>query len=63
MLMQLDVAQRIGARNYERSENRSNSRNGYRHVNWTTRAGEVDLAVPKLRQGSYYPVFFWNVII
>jgi len=56
-LMQLDVAQRIGARNYERSENRSNSRNGYRHVNWTTRAGEVDLAVPKLRQGSYYPDF------
>ena len=40
---------------YERSEERTNSRNGYRRRPWDTRAGSVDLAVPKLREGSYFP--------
>ena len=44
-----------GAAYGERSEDRTNQRNGYRHRDWDTRAGTVELAVPKLRQGSYFP--------
>ncbi len=39
----------------ERSEERVNSRNGYRHRDWDTRVGTIDLAIPKLREGSYSP--------
>ena len=39
----------------ERSNERTNSRNGYRHRQWDTRVGSIDLAIPKLRQGTYYP--------
>lgn len=39
----------------ERSEERVNSRNGYRHRRWDTRVGSIDLAIPKLREGTYYP--------
>jgi putative transposase len=38
-----------------RSEERTNTRNGYRGRDWDTRAGTVELAIPKLRQGSYFP--------
>src|SRR6266536_6111815 len=38
-----------------RSEERTNTRNGYRSREWGTRAGSVELAIPKLRQGSYFP--------
>ncbi len=38
-----------------RSEDRTNTRNGYRHREWDTRAGTIDVAIPKLRQGSYFP--------
>jgi transposase-like protein len=38
-----------------RSEERTNTRNGYRVRDWDTRAGTVELAIPKLRQGSYFP--------
>lgn len=41
----------------ERSDERINSRNGYRHRDWDTRVGTIDLAIPKLREGSYYPVW------
>src|SRR5690349_5231563 len=44
-----------GAGYGERSEQRTNSRNGYRQRDWDTRAGSVSLAIPKLRQGSYFP--------
>ena len=37
------------------SPERTNRRNGYRHRDFDTRAGTVDLAIPKLRQGSYFP--------
>lgn len=37
------------------SPDRTNRRNGYRHRDFDTRAGTVDVAVPKLRQGSYFP--------
>ena len=44
-----------GAGYGERSAERTNTRNGYRRRDWDTRAGTVDLAIPKLRQGSYFP--------
>jgi putative transposase len=39
----------------ERSEERRNTRNGYRRREWDTRAGSISLAIPKLRRGSYFP--------
>src|SRR6266487_1757683 len=39
----------------ERSSERTNTRNGYRRREWDTRAGTIELAIPKLRAGSYYP--------
>jgi len=56
-LMELDVENRCGAGYGERSEARQNSRNGYRDRNWETRAGNVALKIPKLREGSYFPPF------
>jgi transposase-like protein len=44
-----------GAAYGERSPERVNQRNGYRERAWDTRAGSIDLAIPKLRSGSYYP--------
>jgi putative transposase len=44
-----------GAAYGERSQERTNTRNGYRRREWDTRAGSIDLAIPKLRQGSYFP--------
>lgn len=41
----------------ERTDERVNSRNGYRHRDWDTRVGTIDLAIPKLREGTYYPVW------
>ena len=39
----------------ERTEERVNSRNGYRQRPWDTRVGSIDLSIPKLREGTYYP--------
>ena len=44
-----------GAEYGTRSSARTNTRNGYRHRDWDTRAGTIDVAIPKLRQGSYFP--------
>jgi putative transposase len=44
-----------GAAYGERSSERTNTRNGYRRREWDTRAGSISLAIPKLRQGSYFP--------
>ena len=44
-----------GAGYRERSSERVNSRNGYRLGDWDTRTGTVELAIPKLRAGSYFP--------
>src|SRR5262245_7649412 len=44
-----------GAGYGERSAARSNRRNGYRHRDFDTRAGTLDVAIPKVRQGSYFP--------
>ena len=54
-MMDADVEQLCGAGYGEVSAERLNSRNGYRRREWDTRAGTVELAIPKLRQGTYYP--------
>jgi putative transposase len=54
-LMSAEADAICGAGYGERSAERVNSRNGYRHRDFDTRAGTMDLAVPKLRQGSYFP--------
>ena len=54
-LMDAEVTQLAGAGLHERSENRLTYRNGYRERDWDTRVGTVDLHIPKLRQGTYFP--------
>jgi putative transposase len=54
-LMSAEADAVCGAAYGERSDERTNTRNGYRHREWDTRAGSIDLQVPKLRQGSYFP--------
>jgi transposase-like protein len=54
-LMSAEADAMCGAGYGERSADRVNSRNGYRHRDFDTRAGTIDLAIPKLREGSYYP--------
>ena len=56
-LMELDVESLTGAAHGERSPERINHRNGYRDRIWETRAGAVELRIPKLRKSSYFPVF------
>ena len=56
-LMALDVDQLCGAGVHERSAGRVNHRNGYRPRRWETRAGTVDVQIPKLRKGTYFPEF------
>jgi len=56
-LMELDVAGLTGASHGERSPERITSRNGYRDRDWETRAGTVELRIPKIRKGSYFPGF------
>lgn len=56
-LMALEVDGLTGAAPGERSPERINQRNGYRDRIWETRAGTVELHIPKLRKGSYFPAF------
>jgi putative transposase len=56
-LMNAEVSSRIGAELGERSLERTSHRNGYRSRQWDTRVGSIDLAIPKLRSGSYFPSF------
>ena len=55
LLMELEVEEMTGAGRYERTPERVNQRNGYRHRRWETRVGEIPLRIPKLRKGSYFP--------
>jgi transposase-like protein len=56
-MMDADVEVRCNAGYGEVTPDRVNSRNGYRLREWDTRAGTIELAIPKLRQGTYYPEF------
>jgi putative transposase len=54
-LMELEVTQHVGAERFERTEGRTGQRNGYRERQWDTRVGTVDLRVPRVRDGSFFP--------
>jgi putative transposase len=57
-LMEWEVSELVGASRGERApEERLTHRNGYRQRAWQTRAGEIELAIPKIRRGSYFPSF------
>lgn len=56
-LMEAEVTQMIGAAPHERTETRLTRRNGYRDRSFDTRVGSLDLRIPKLREGSYFPDF------
>src|SRR5437899_12684632 len=56
-LMEAEVSELIGAERGVRSEERLAHRNGYRSRPWQTRAGEIELAIPKRRRGSSFPSF------
>lgn len=56
-LMELEVEAATGAPKGMRSAARATHRNGYRERGWETRAGRIDLAIPKLRRGGYFPSF------
>src|SRR5918993_3405990 len=56
-LMEIEVAALTGAGHGEKSSTRLAQRNGYRDRDWETRAGTVELRIPKLRKGCYFPGF------
>lgn len=56
-IMEHEVADKAGAGYLERTPERVAQRNGYRERRWDTRAGTIELAIPRLRSGSYLPSF------
>jgi putative transposase len=56
-LMEAEVSAKIGAELGERTPDRATHRNGYRSREWDTRVGGLELAIPRLRHGSYFPSF------
>jgi putative transposase len=56
-LMELEIESHTGAAHGQRSSGPQVQRNGYRDRDWETRAGTVELRIPKLRKGSYFPGF------
>ncbi|MGU9756040.1 IS256 family transposase (plasmid) [Serratia marcescens] len=56
-IMDADVTARINADRHERTEDRETYRNGYRDRAYNTRVGTLDLRIPKLREGTYFPSF------
>jgi len=56
-LMEMEVGAKAGAGYHQKTPERQAQRNGYRERDWQTRAGNVELRIPKLRTGSYFPSF------
>ena len=56
-LMEAEVSAQVGAERYERTDERVTQRNGYRRRPWDTRVGTLELAIPKLRAGGYFPTW------
>ena len=56
-LMEMEVGERTGSAYGEKDPERVAQRNGYRERDWETRAGTVELRIPKLRKGTYFPGF------
>ena len=56
-VMAVEIGQLVGAEPHEGADGRTNQRNGYRERRLDTRVGTVDLAIPKLRKGAYFPSF------
>src|ERR671939_316822 len=54
-LMELELTERLGAERHERTSERAGYRNGYRERPWDTRVGTIDLQVPRVRDGSFFP--------
>ena len=54
-LMEAEVSSQIGGERYERTDERTAYRNGYRTRTWDTRVGTLELAIPKVQPGSYFP--------
>jgi transposase-like protein len=54
-LMQIELAEHLGAERHERSAERTGYRNGYRERPWDTRVGTIELQVPRVRDGSFFP--------
>ena len=54
-LMEAEVAASIGAERHERTGDRTGYRNGSRTRTWDTRVGTIELAIPKVRPGTYFP--------
>src|SRR6516164_4209819 len=53
--MELEVAEQLGAERHERTAERTGYRNGYRERPWDTRVGTIELQVPRVRDGSFFP--------
>jgi transposase-like protein len=54
-LMELELAEHVGAERHERTLERTGYRNGYRERPWDTRVGSIELQVPRVRDGSFFP--------
>src|SRR5215211_536173 len=54
-LMELEVTRHVGAERHERTSERTGQRNGYREREWDTRVGTLELRVPRVREGGYFP--------
>ena len=54
-IMDAEVSAQIGAEHGERNSERRTYRNGYRNRTWDTRVGTMELHIPKVREGSYFP--------
>src|ERR671927_1031593 len=54
-LMELEIAEHVGAERHERTAERSGYRNGYRERPWDTRVGTIELKVPRVRDGIFFP--------